>query len=62
MRDAYGGLASQIVTPILAGGRLAGILSLHQCGETRTWTDAEIARAARAAEQARSLIAPPGRA
>jgi len=62
MREAYGGLASQIVTPILAEGRLAGILSLHQCGEPRTWTDTEIARAARAAEQAGSLIAPPGRA
>lgn len=62
MREAYGGLASQIVTPILAGGRLAGILSLHQCGEPRTWTDAEIARAAKAAEQAGSLIAPLGRA
>jgi len=62
MREAYGGLASQIVTPILAQGRLAGILSLHQCGTPRTWTDAEIARAAQAAEQAGSLIAPLGRA
>jgi GAF domain-containing protein len=58
MREAYGGLASQIVTPILAQGRLAGILSLHQCGTPRTWTDAEIRLAAEAAERARRLIAP----
>lgn len=62
MREAYGGLAAQIVTPILDAGRLVGILSLHQCGEPRRWTDEEIAGAARAAERARSLIAPTGRA
>ncbi len=58
MREAYGGLASQIVTPILAEDRLAGILSLHQCGEPRTWTAAEIELAAEAAERAKRLIAP----
>jgi GAF domain-containing protein len=56
MREAYGGLASQIVTPILADGRLVGILSLHQCGEPRTWTPEEIALAAQAAERAGRLI------
>jgi len=58
MRAAYGGLASQIVTPIIAEGRLAGILSLHHCGEPRTWTAAEIGLAAEASERARRLIAP----
>lgn len=56
MREAYGGLASQIVTPLLADGRLVGILSLHQCGEPRTWTPDEIALAAEAAERAGRLI------
>ena len=58
MREAYGGLASQIVTPVLAGGRLVAILSLHHCGEPRTWTEAEIGLAAEAAGRARRLIAP----
>lgn len=50
MREVYGGLAAQIVTPVLAGGRLAGIVSLHQLGSPRRWTkeEAEACRAAAA--------------
>jgi GAF domain-containing protein len=54
MREVYGGLAAQIVTPVLAKGRLAGIVSLHQLGSPRRWTEEEIeacrAVAARVAE------------
>jgi GAF domain-containing protein len=54
MREVYGGLAAQIVTPVLAKGRLAGIVSLHQLGSPRRWTEEEIeacrAAAARVAE------------
>lgn len=54
MRETYGGLAAQIVTPVLDGDRVAGIVSLHQLGEPRHWTDEEIescrAAAARVAE------------
>ena len=54
MRETYGGLAAQIVTPVMAGGRVAGILSLHQLGSPRQWTAEEIescwATAARVAE------------
>jgi GNAT superfamily N-acetyltransferase len=57
MREAYGGLASQIVTPVLDGGRLVGIVSLHQCGESRTWTEAEIALAAKTAERVGAILA-----
>ncbi len=42
MRAVYGGLAAQIVTPVLVGGRVAGIVSLHQLGAPRHWTGAEI--------------------
>ena len=42
MREIYGGLAAQIVTPVLANGRLAGIVSLHQLGSPRRWTEDEI--------------------
>ena len=42
MRETYGGLAAQIVTPVLANGRLAGIVSLHQLGSPRRWTEDEI--------------------
>jgi GAF domain-containing protein len=56
MRDAYGGLAAQIVTPILDEGGLMGILSLHQCGEPRVWTPEEIELAKETAARLRSLI------
>jgi GAF domain-containing protein len=42
MREVYGGLAAQIVTPVLAGERVAGIVSLHQLGSPRRWTEEEI--------------------
>jgi GAF domain-containing protein len=42
MREIYGGLAAQIVTPVLADGRLAGIVSVHQLGSPRRWTEDEI--------------------
>jgi GAF domain-containing protein len=42
MREAYGGLAAQVVTPVLANGRLAGIVSVHQLGSPRRWTEDEI--------------------
>jgi GAF domain-containing protein len=42
MRETYGGLASQIVTPVVDHGDVKGIVSLHQLGEPRHWTDDEI--------------------
>ena len=42
MLDTYGGLAAQIVTPVLRDGRLTAILSLHQLGAPRAWTSDEI--------------------
>jgi GAF domain-containing protein len=44
MLETYGGLAAQVVTPVIVDGRLAAILSLHQLGTPRSWTDAEVAR------------------
>ena len=51
MLEAYGGLAAQIVTPVMREGSLAGILSLHQLGAARHWTEEEVAAASRAAER-----------
>lgn len=42
MRETYGGLAAQIVTPVVLDGAVEGIVSLHQLGEPRRWTDGEI--------------------
>ena len=56
MLATYGGLASQIVTPVLSDGRLVAIVSLHQLGEPRQWTDGEVARAAQAAERVGELL------
>lgn len=43
MLVTYGGLGAQIVTPIPIGERLEAILSLHQLGGPRLWSDDEIA-------------------
>ena len=43
MREVYGGLAAQIVTPVVRAGDVIGIVSLHQLGAPRRWADAEIA-------------------
>ncbi|HEY7732260.1 MAG TPA: GAF domain-containing protein [Gaiellaceae bacterium] len=56
MLVAYGGLAAQIVTPVHEGGTLAAIVSVHQLGSPREWTEAEVAAAAAAAERVRGLL------
>jgi GAF domain-containing protein len=56
MREAYGGLGAQIVTPVLRDGRLVGALSVHHLGGPRRWTRDELALAARAAEAAARLV------
>ena len=56
MLVAYGGLAAQIVTPVVRDGELEGILSLHQLGAPRRWTDEEIDAATRAAGCVRELL------
>lgn len=56
MLDTYGGLAAQIVTPIFRDGRLVAIVSLHQLGEPRRWTEAEIELAARTAGRVGELL------
>jgi GAF domain-containing protein len=52
----YGGLAAQIVTPVVFAGRLEGIVSLHQLGEARVWTREEIDACRRAAEAVGALL------
>ena len=56
MLDTYGGLAAQIVTPIFVDDRLEAIVSLHQLGEPRTWSDADAATCRQAAERVRALL------
>ncbi len=56
MREAYGGLSAQIVTPVLAGGRVVGIVSLHQLGSPRHWTEDEIEACRAAAERVAELL------
>jgi GAF domain-containing protein len=56
MLEAYGGLAAQIVTPVMRDGRLEGILSLHQLGEPRAWTAEEVSAASRTAARIGELL------
>jgi GAF domain-containing protein len=56
MLDVYGGLAAQIVTPIARADRLVAILSLHQLGSPRRWTDVEVATVTRAAARIGELL------
>jgi GAF domain-containing protein len=56
MRETYGGLAAQIVTPVLSDGRVAGIISLHQLGSPRRWTKEEIEACRAAATRLGELL------
>jgi len=56
MRETYGGLAAQIVTPVLSDGRVAGIVSLHQLGSPRHWTEEEIEACRAAATRVGALL------
>jgi GAF domain-containing protein len=56
MRQTYGGLAAQIVTPVLRDERLVAIVSVHELGEPRVWSREEIAAATRAAEEVERLL------
>ena len=56
MRELYGGLAAQIVTPVFADGDVVAIISLHQLGTTRHWTEAEIERCREVAARVAELL------
>jgi GAF domain-containing protein len=56
MLDTYGGLAAQVVTPVYVHGLLAAIVSVHQLGEPRGWTAAEIGACSEAAERVGRLL------
>jgi GAF domain-containing protein len=56
MLTAYGGLAAQIVTPVVIGGSVGAILSLHQLGAPRRWRDEEVAAASAVAGQLAELL------
>jgi len=56
MLDTYGGLAAQIVTPVLADDRLEAIVSVHVLGEPRTWSDEDAATCRRTAARVRELL------
>ena len=56
MRETYGGLAAQIVTPVLRNEQLVAIVSVHELGEPRAWTREEVAAAILAAEEVESLL------
>jgi GAF domain-containing protein len=56
MLATYGGLAAQIVTPVLVDGKVAGIVSVHQLGSPRVWTEAEVDAAREAAAGISELL------
>jgi GAF domain-containing protein len=56
MRETYGGLAAQVVTPVMHDGAVTGIVSLHQLGSPRHWTELEIEACRAAAARVAELI------
>jgi GAF domain-containing protein len=57
MRAIYGGLAAQIVTPVVRdGGGVAGIVSVHQLGDPRRWSEAEVEACRKAATSLGGLL------
>ena len=59
MLDLYDGMGAQIVTAVRRGGRLLGMISLHQLGGPREWTPEEAALARGAAELVARMIGEP---
>jgi len=43
MRARYGGLAAQVVTPVVRDGEVVGIVSVHELRAPRHWSTDEIA-------------------
>ncbi len=56
MLELYGGLRAQIVTPIVRDGRVAAIVSLHQLGRTRRWSEDEVGAARATAARVGELL------
>jgi len=57
MRAIYGGLAAQIVTPVARDGDgVAGIVSVHQLGNPRHWTEDEVGACRSAAASLGKLL------
>src|SRR6478736_5573645 len=56
MLELYGGLRAQIVTPVVEDGRVAAIVSLHQLGRTRHWSEDEIESASETARRVGELL------
>jgi len=46
-----------MLQPVVRDGRMIGWISVHQVGQPRAWSEADVAALARAAGTARSLIA-----
>jgi GAF domain-containing protein len=56
MLATYGGLAAQIVTPVVSGGRLVAIVSVHQLGAPRRWSPEDVEAATAAARRIGELL------
>jgi GAF domain-containing protein len=56
MLELYGGMRAQIVTPVVRDGRVTAIVSLHQLGRPRRWSEAEIEAARQAAGRVGELL------
>jgi GAF domain-containing protein len=56
MRETYGGLAAQVVTPVVVGGRVTGIVSVHDLRAPRHWTAAEVEACTAAAARIGELL------
>jgi GAF domain-containing protein len=56
MRATYGGLAAQIVTPVLVDGRVTGIVSAHDLRAPRHWSAAEVEACRTAAARIAELL------
>ena len=56
MLATFGGLAAQIVTPVVSGGRLVAIVSVHQLGAPRRWSPEDVEAATAAARRIGELL------
>ncbi|HZR91787.1 MAG TPA: GAF domain-containing protein [Gaiellaceae bacterium] len=56
MLELYGGMRAQIVTPVTRAERVVAIVSLHQLGRARRWSEQEVEAARQTAERVGRLL------
>lgn len=57
LMDLYGGMAAFVAAPVVVDEEVVGVISVHQLGDPREWTDTEVERVCAAAHEVAGQLA-----